>query len=44
MQNLISNTLGSSSFVILNKAVIKALGMHEAKDALIKFEGAWYVE
>ena len=30
MQNLISNTLGSSSFVILNKAVIKALGMHEA--------------
>lgn len=30
MQNLISNTLGNSSFVILNKAVIKALGMHEA--------------
>lgn len=30
MQNLISNTLGSNSFVILNKAVIKALGMHEA--------------
>lgn len=32
MQNLISNTLGNSSFVILNKAVIKALGMHEAND------------
>lgn len=30
MQNLISNALGNSSFVILNKAVIKALGMHEA--------------
>ena len=30
MQNLISNVLGINSFVILNKAVIKALGMHEA--------------
>ena len=30
MKNLISNVLGINSFVILNKAVIKALGMHEA--------------
>lgn len=30
MQNVISNVLGINSFVILNKAVIKALGMHEA--------------
>lgn len=30
MKNLISNALGINSFVILNKAVIKALGMHEA--------------
>lgn len=30
MQNLISNVLGINSFVILNKTVIKALGMHEA--------------
>lgn len=30
MENLISNVLGINSFVILNKAVIKALGMHEA--------------
>ena len=30
MKNLISNALGINGFVILNKAVIKALGMHEA--------------
>lgn len=30
MKYIIQNTLGVSSFVILNKAVIKALGMHEA--------------
>lgn len=30
MQNLISNTLGASSFTILNKSLIKALGLHEA--------------
>lgn len=30
MQNLISNVLGINGFVILNKAVVKALGMHEA--------------
>ena len=30
MKNLISNILGINGFVILNKAVIKALGMHEA--------------
>ena len=30
MKNLISNVLGINNFVILNKAVIKALGMHEA--------------
>ena len=30
MKNLISNVLGINSFVILNRAVIKALGMHEA--------------
>ena len=30
MKNLISNVLGINGFVILNKAVIKALGMHEA--------------
>ena len=32
MKNLISNALGINGFVILNKAVIKALGMHEAVD------------
>lgn len=30
MKNLITNVLGINSFVILNKAIIKALGMHEA--------------
>lgn len=30
MQNVISNVLGVNSFVILNKAIVKALGMHEA--------------
>ena len=50
MENLISNTLGSSSFVILNKAVIKALGMHEAvalgflidKWAYFKYDDFYY--
>lgn len=30
MKNLISNVLGINSFVILNKTIIKALGMHES--------------
>jgi hypothetical protein len=30
MYNLIQNTLGDTSFVMLNKAVIKELGLHEA--------------
>lgn len=30
MYNLIQNTLGNTSFVYINKAVVKELGLHEA--------------